>query len=126
MSEPAEQPDEVDGDDELAQGLAGLAALARKLAEEARAEAGQTTDTAAVYADLAGVPEIAEALKVNIYRVRRWIERRESTGCPNPVRKLACGHVYSLADWRGWFALWRVTRGSETWNRKNKGGTSGE
>jgi hypothetical protein len=70
-----------------------------------------------IYNDLGGVNEVAEALNVGLYRVRRWIERRESTRCPQPVLRLKIGPVYSLAEWRGWFALWRLTRGSETWNR---------
>lgn len=73
-----------------------------------------------VYADLAGIAEIAQELDVSIHRVSRWIERRESTRCPAPVRRLKTGNVYSLADWRGWYALWRVTRGSETWKVKSK------
>lgn len=74
-----------------------------------------------VYADLGGVPEVAAALGVSIFRVRRWIERRATTNCPRPVRALTCGHIFSLNEWKGWFALWKVTRGSETWrNRKPK------
>src|SRR5688572_11930724 len=62
------------------------------------------------YADLAGVAEIAAALGVSRARVKRWVERQMSTQCPEPVRVLACGHLYSLAEWRAWYALWRVTR----------------
>lgn len=72
-----------------------------------------------VYADIVGAHEVAQALGVPKFRVNRWIERRESTGCPNPVRELTCGNLYSLTDWRGWYALWRVTRGAETWQRSN-------
>lgn len=63
-----------------------------------------------VYADLAGVREVAAQLGVKASRVRRWIERRESTGCPDPVCRFSCGDIYSMTAWRGWFALWRVTR----------------
>ncbi len=90
------------------------------------AVAWQADELAGLYADLVGVPEIAAGLGVSVFRVRRWIERRASTGCPSPVRVLSCGNIYSLADWRGWFGLWRLTRGSETWNRKSKDGTPGE
>jgi hypothetical protein len=72
-----------------------------------------------IYADLVGVAEVADGLGVGLYRVKRWIERREHVGCPNPVRTLRLGNVYSMQEWRGWFALWRVTRGSETWNKKD-------
>ena len=80
------------------------------------------TDRAEVYADLGGVAEIAQALNVKLPRVKRWIERRESTNCPMPVRSLVMGNVYSIADWKGWFALWRITRGSETWTREPTSG----
>lgn len=68
------------------------------------------SERAALYADLAGVAEIARSLDVPRFRVKRWIERRGSTGCPAPVAPLSAGHVYSLTEWRAWYALWRVTR----------------
>lgn len=71
-----------------------------------------------IYADLGGVHEISEALGVSTFRLNRWIERRASTKCPEPVRKLRGIHIYSISDWTGWFALWRVTRGCETWKRR--------
>lgn len=74
-------------------------------------------DRRVLYDDLAAVHEVAQALGVNVHRVRRWIERRAAVNCPQPVRELKGIHIYSLADWRGWYALWRVTRGSETWKR---------
>ncbi len=77
----------------------------------------ETLDIFDVYADLGGVAEVAENLGVKIHRVRRWIERRESTRCPEPIKLLVMGHLYSMRDWRAWFALWRITRGSETWLR---------
>lgn len=81
----------------------------------AEGEPVEVVGVAEIYADLVGIPEIAEGLGVGIHRVRRWIERRESTRCPSPVRALKAGHIYSLREWRGWYALWRITRGSETW-----------
>ena len=71
-----------------------------------------------IYNDLGSLHEVAEALGVSIFRVRRWIERRYTTGCPRPVRELRSIHIYSIADWHGWFALWKVTRGSETWAKR--------
>jgi hypothetical protein len=62
------------------------------------------------YADIGGIQEVAQDLGVSVFRVRRWIERRASTHCPHPVRVLTCAHIYSLREWRGWFALWRMTR----------------
>lgn len=61
--------------------------------------------------DLAGVAEIAEELGVPPSRLKRWIERRESTNCPLPLALLKAGHIYSRREWRAWHALWRATRG---------------
>lgn len=69
------------------------------------------------HCDLGGVSEVAERLDVSVFRVRRWIERRDSTKCPLPVRMLRNGAIFDLRAWEGWFALWRLTRGSETWSR---------
>lgn len=74
-------------------------------------------ERAALYQDLAGVAEVAQALNVPASRVKRWIELRETTHCPQPVRPLRAGNVYSLADWRAWYALWKVTRESQPSDR---------
>lgn len=74
-------------------------------------------ERAALYADLGGAAEVAQALGVKLNTLRRWIERRASTNCPTPVRTLSNAHVYSIAEWRGWFALWRVTRAGR-WPRR--------
>ncbi len=63
--------------------------------------------------DLAMVPEIAEALGVTQRRVQMWIYRRPSTHCPRPVAKLRIGSIYSLAEWKGWWAFWRISRAPE-------------
>lgn len=65
-----------------------------------------------MYADLVGIAELAEALDVPISRLKRWIERRDSTGCPEPLRELSAANIYSLREWRAWHALWRATRGT--------------
>ncbi len=74
------------------------------------------TEPGDIFADLVGLSEIAAGLGVGVHRVRRWIERAEATGCPRPVRVLKCGAIYSMAEWKGWHALWKMTRGSELWN----------
>lgn len=79
-----------------------------ELIDEVRAE---------VYADIAGIHEVSLGLRVGIHRLRRWIDRRDANACPLPVRTLSGMNVYSLEDWKGWFLLWSMTRGSETWNR---------
>ena len=73
-----------------------------------------------VYADLGGVAEVADALgpAVSARRVQRWVERRAATGCPEPVVRTGRTHIYSITHWRDWYALWRRTRGSETWVRR--------
>ncbi len=81
-------------------------------------EPAEFIDITDVYNDLCGIIEIAAGLDVKPSRVRRWIERRDATNCPMPIRALGVGNVYSLREWKGWFALWRVTRGSETWLTK--------
>lgn len=71
-----------------------------------------------VYADMVGLAEVAEALGVERHRVNRWIERRDSTRCPEPKKILRMGNLYSLVEWKAWFTLWKITRGSETWHRR--------
>lgn len=60
--------------------------------------------------DLVGTHEIAKALGVNQTNVQRWVERRQSTNCPRPVKQLRLGALYSMAEWRHWFKLWTATR----------------
>jgi hypothetical protein len=72
-----------------------------------------------VYADLGGPWEISIMLGVQVSLVNRWIERRQSTGCPMPVRVLKTAHIYSMAEWRGWYAFWKATRSADNW-RINK------
>lgn len=95
-----------------------LAELLRtRLVEELDVDQRQVT-VDDVYADMVGLAEVAEALDVERHRVNRWIERRKSTNCPEPKKVLAMGNLYSLSDWKAWFALWKITRGSETWRRR--------
>lgn len=66
-------------------------------------------------ADMVGGFEIAANLGVPRTRLNRWIERRSSTMCPAPLITLKAGSFYSLNEWKGWYEVWRVTRGHETW-----------
>lgn len=66
-------------------------------------------------ADLVGTFEIAANLGVEHNNVKQWVRRRQSTGSPEPIVRLRRGAIYSLAEWKGWYAVWRVTRGQETW-----------
>lgn len=71
-----------------------------------------------VLEDLGGISEIAAHLAVGLWRVKRWIERRDDVGCPRPVLELNMGHLYSKADWDAWWALWKATRAHKTYIRK--------
>lgn len=74
-------------------------------------------DVQDIYDDMVGIWEIAKNLGVPISRVRRWVERSAETGCPRPVAVLHMGRVFSMRDWRGWHALWKVTRGATVYDR---------
>lgn len=68
------------------------------------------SDPRDIYDDIAGVPEIIDALGVSPFRVRRWIDRKATVRCPAPVRQLRSGALYSLGEWQGWFSMWMRTR----------------
>lgn len=68
-----------------------------------------------MYADIAGTHEIAQDLGVPMRRVQRWVDRRDSTQCPMPIVRLKHQAIYSKTEFRGWYAVWKVTRGHETW-----------
>lgn len=53
-------------------------------------------------ADLVGVAEIAERLKVPRTTVSMWDARRASNGFPEPVKSLAMGPVYDFAAVKEW------------------------
>lgn len=74
-----------------------------------------------IYDDIGGIHEVAQELDVTIYRLRRWIERRDTTNCPLPVKRLTSTYLYSIEEWRGWFSRWSQTRGFEAINRPTKG-----
>ncbi len=72
----------------------------------------------AIYEDLGGKREIAAHLGIGKHRLERWIDRQESTGCPQPVLKLTMGNIYSKAEWTAWFRFWWATRAHRTYIRK--------
>lgn len=74
-----------------------------------------------IYADLVGLWEVSQELGVKITSVRRWVEKRASTGAPGPVRALHMGGVYSLHEWKAWWSLWRITRGSNVYIKMERG-----
>lgn len=74
-----------------------------------------------IYDDLGGFREVATDLDVTVWRLKKWIERRETTNCPLPVRVLSNIHLYSMEEWRGWYRRWAATRGYEAKSRPTKG-----
>lgn len=62
--------------------------------------------------DIVGPAEIAEALNVTTFAVRKWgwrDRRGGKLGCPKPIRKLQTGYIYSLRDWEAWHKIWTLT-----------------
>ncbi len=70
-----------------------------------------------LYDDIVGLSDIHKILGVKDFRVKRWVERRETVGCPKPIKRVGMTDLYSASEWQGWYAVWKVTRGSETWRR---------
>lgn len=54
--------------------------------------------------ELGGKPEIADALGVSRESVQIWIADPDME-TPEPLAALACGRVWDLADWRGWYKV---------------------
>ena len=54
--------------------------------------------------ELGGKPEIADALGVSRELVHTWIVDPDME-TPEPLAALACGRVWDLADWRGWYKV---------------------
>lgn len=63
-----------------------------------------------VYNDMATREEVCEALNITTYRMARWLQRKEKTKPPLPIRTFASTHVYSIQEWRDWFANYLETQ----------------
>lgn len=63
-----------------------------------------------IYHDLVGRTEIAERLGVHRDRAVRWTRRAGVNGSPKPKVVLGKYKIYSMAEWRGWYALWGVMK----------------
>jgi hypothetical protein len=61
---------------------------------------------AQIYADLGSKGDVARALNINLLRVDSWIRRREYNRCPQPVLRAGPTDVYSIQEWRDFFAEW--------------------
>lgn len=60
-----------------------------------------------IYKDLICRTEIAKVLDVNPRRVVQWIQRRQRTKCPKPLRAWGRFHLYSAEEWRVWYAAFQ-------------------
>ncbi len=69
-------------------------------------------DPQEIYDDIVDLHEVSLSLGVPMKRVKKWVERRHRTGCPSPVRKFRHINIYSRAEWKGWYRLWQITRGT--------------
>jgi len=61
---------------------------------------------AEIYADLGSRRDISRILNVTHFRVDWWLAHRTSVECPYPVRRLGHVDVYSMQEWKDWFARW--------------------
>lgn len=52
--------------------------------------------------DLGGVAEISSTLGIPPTNVTTWMNRRTQNGCPEPIKQLQMGGVYSLRAWVTW------------------------
>lgn len=59
-----------------------------------------------VYADVGAKREIIEALDIHKDRFSAWMVRREQIKLPKPVRVLSHTRLWSIQEWRDWFARW--------------------
>ncbi len=71
-----------------------------------------------IYNDLGTLDDVARDLNVTIWRVNKWMERRERIRCPQPVRSFPRMNLYSLQEWRGWFDRWLKRVGRNNPNNK--------
>ncbi len=61
---------------------------------------------ARILADIGGLMEVEEKLGVPRWQLRRWIERRDQTDCPKPIKVTAGMHLYSIYAWQVWLEDW--------------------
>lgn len=59
-----------------------------------------------IYADLGTLTDVAQALDIKYTRISMWQARKERVKPPKPVRSIARLDLYSIQEWRDWFAKW--------------------
>lgn len=63
---------------------------------------------AQIYDDLTSKENIPRALNVTEARLHNWIRRREEIKCPYPIKRLSGVDIYSMQEWRDWYARWEA------------------
>lgn len=59
-----------------------------------------------IYDDLASKSDICQALDIGVHRFVQWTMRRDRIGCPHPIKRIGPTDVYSLQEWKDWYARW--------------------
>lgn len=65
---------------------------------------------AEIYADLGTIYDVAEAMDITKFRIQEWVHRRERIKSPLPVRVIGGRNIYSIQEWKDWFAHWSKDR----------------
>jgi hypothetical protein len=78
-----------------------------------------------VYDDLGTKTDVAAVLDVTIWRMNMWLTRRERIHCPMPIRRLGAVDVYSISEWKVWFARWTGDPKRAKWVEKTMPNGSG-
>lgn len=68
-----------------------------------------------VYDDLTNLEGIAKALGVTRTRVSMWISRRERIRSPEPVCTIGGTNIYSIEEWKSWYAAWSGDLRRQKW-----------
>lgn len=78
-----------------------------------------------IYDDLASRSEIAAMLDINVWRMERWLQRRDRISCPSPIKRIGQTDVYSRQEWRDWYARWCADPRRAKWVENAKGNGDG-
>jgi hypothetical protein len=73
-----------------------------------------------IYDDLGTSTDVAAILDVTIWRMKQWQQRQEKIHCPLPIRRLGNADIYSIQEWRDWYARWCADPKRERWVREAK------
>lgn len=73
-----------------------------------------------IYDDLGSHTDVAAMLDVTVWRMRRWLERRERVKCPEPLMKIGATYVYSRQEWRDWYSRWCADPRRAKWLESSK------